>query len=217
MKVAVLEGDFAQLSAMGLPLAVVQQSNLKLEGALWTAKCSGSCFSVSLFWPSSASPVSVPAKRRRRRKRKKSKVGGSGGGKQLAEKQSGSEQPPAVSPIDAHCGDGVDHEDEVIDDSTTEFASCDEEVELAKCDKVVYEKRDGVAGVQYRKDGEEGWTPVTRRRRKVRPRRNSDVCIPDGAAVMFKKLAGTPGLSVRTRRTRKWVPIASRTRSRLKY
>ena len=89
-------GRLAQLSAMGLPLAVavqLQQSNLKLEGALWTAKCSGSGFSVSLFWPSSASPVSVPAKRRRRRKRKKSKVGGSGGGKQLAEKQSGSEQP----------------------------------------------------------------------------------------------------------------------------
>ena len=124
----------------------------------------------------SGQALPVPAKRRRRRKRKKSKVGGSGGGKQLAEKQSGSEQPSAVSPIDAHCGDGADHED----DSTTEFASCDEEVELAKCDKVVYEKRDDVAGVQYRKDGEEGWTPVTRRRQKVRPRRNSDVCIPDG-------------------------------------
>ena len=46
-----------------------------------------------------------------------SKLGGSGEGKQLAEKQSGSEQPPAVSPIDAHCGNGADHEDEVIDDT----------------------------------------------------------------------------------------------------
>ena len=29
-----------------------------------------------------------------------------------------------------------------------------------ECDEVVYEKRDGVAGVQFRKDWEEGWTPV---------------------------------------------------------
>ena len=65
-------------------------------------------------------------------------------------------------------------------------------------------------GRMRRKDG----LQVTRRRRKVSPRRNRDVCIPDG---MFKKVAGTPGLSVRTRRTREWVPIASRTRSRLKY
>ena len=45
MKVAVLEGDFAQLSAMGLPLAVavqLQQSALRLKDALWTAKHSGS-------------------------------------------------------------------------------------------------------------------------------------------------------------------------------
>ena len=35
-----------------------------------------------------------------------------------------------------------------------------------ECDDVVYEKRDGVAGVQFRKDGEEGWTPVSSRRSK---------------------------------------------------
>ena len=35
------------MKVVGLPLAVavqLQQSNLKLEGALWTAKCSGSGF-----------------------------------------------------------------------------------------------------------------------------------------------------------------------------
>ena len=41
---------------------------------------------------------------------------------------------------------------------------------------MVYEKRDGVAGVRFREDGEEGWTPVSRRRsrrRKMGPGRTS--------------------------------------------
>ena len=45
VKVADLEGVFAQLSALGLPLAVavqLQQSALRLQDALWTAKASGS-------------------------------------------------------------------------------------------------------------------------------------------------------------------------------
>ena len=56
------------------PLAVavqLQQSALRLQDALWTAKASGSGFSVSLFWPSPMSSGSVsnpPKKRRRRRK-----------------------------------------------------------------------------------------------------------------------------------------------------
>ena len=107
----------------------------------------------------------------------------------------------------------------------SDFESCDdEEVKLVECDEVVYEKKDGVAGVQFRKDGEEGWTPVSRRRssrRKMGPGRTSGnpvdpVTIPEGASLFFDPVAGTPGLSVRTRRARNWLPIATRTRNRLK-
>ena len=43
------------------------------------------------------------------------------------------------------------------------------------------------------------------------------VTIPVGASVFFHPVAGTPGLSMRTIRTRNWMPIAARTRNRLKY
>ena len=87
----------------------------------------------------------------------------------------------------------------------SDFESCDdEEVKLVECDEVVYEKRDGVAGVQFRNDGEEGWTPVSRRRsrrQKMGPGRTSGdpvdpvYTIPEGASVFFDPVAGTPGLS----------------------
>ena len=59
---------------MSLPLTVavqLQQSALRFKDALWTAKHSGSGFSVSLFWPSSVARDSVSSKKKRRRKRKK--------------------------------------------------------------------------------------------------------------------------------------------------
>ena len=52
IKVAVLEGDFALLCALGFPLSLslqLQQSCLRLNEALWTAKSSSGGFSVSLF------------------------------------------------------------------------------------------------------------------------------------------------------------------------
>ena len=55
IKVVVLENDFAVLCRLGLPVSLslqLQQSGLKLADALWTARSSGSGFSVSLFWPS---------------------------------------------------------------------------------------------------------------------------------------------------------------------
>ena len=81
VRVAVLDGDFARLTAMGLPMAIsvqLQQMALKLSDALWTAKNSNSGFSVSLYWPSSdlekiKKSSNFPLKRRRKR-RKKSKV-----------------------------------------------------------------------------------------------------------------------------------------------
>ena len=79
--------------------------------------------------------------------------------------------------------------------------------------------------MKFREDGEEGWTPVSRRRsrrRKMGPGRTSGdpvdpVTIPDGATVFFHLVAGTPLLSVRTSwRIRNLLPIAARTRNRLK-
>ena len=54
--------------------------------------------------------------------------------------------------------------------------------------------------MKFREDGEEGWTPVSRRRsrrRKMGPGRTSGdpvdpVTIPDGATVFFHLVAGTP-------------------------
>ena len=44
------------------------------------------------------------------------------------------------------------------------------------------------------------------------------VTIPDGVTMFFHLVAGTPLLSVRTSwRIRNWLPIAARTRNRLKY
>ena len=62
----------------------------------------------------------------------------------------------------------------------------------------------------------ENWTPVRSRRRKSRKNDEEELFIPDGATAVYCESKGTPGLSVKTRRTRSWRPIASRTRGRLK-
>ena len=54
IKVAVIEGDYADLCGLDLPLALglqLQLQDLKLSGALWSAKASASGFSVILYWP----------------------------------------------------------------------------------------------------------------------------------------------------------------------
>ena len=59
IKVAVLEGDYADLCGLGLPLSLslqLQLQDLKLSGALWSAKASASGFSVSLYWPTAPAP-----------------------------------------------------------------------------------------------------------------------------------------------------------------
>ena len=54
IKVSVLEGNFAALCNLGLPLSVsiqLQEMGLRLPDALWTVRSSSSGFSVSLFSP----------------------------------------------------------------------------------------------------------------------------------------------------------------------
>ena len=55
IRVAVLEGDYANnyLCGLGLPLSLsltLQTRNLQLSGALWKAKASASGFSISIYW-----------------------------------------------------------------------------------------------------------------------------------------------------------------------
>ena len=68
IKVVVLEADYAALCRLGLPTSLslqLQQASLKLADALWTARASGTGFSVNLFWPAAAK-----ATKRGRKKRK---------------------------------------------------------------------------------------------------------------------------------------------------
>ena len=78
IQVAVLEGYFASLSALGLPMPLslqLQQSDLRLNAAMWTAKSSKAGFSVSFFWPVADSGVKSLKKKKRRRKTRKAKAG----------------------------------------------------------------------------------------------------------------------------------------------
>ena len=123
--------------------------------------------------------------------------------------------------------------------------SCKTILNLETCTEVQYESRDGVHGVSYHvaEEGEQGWTPVVGKRKKrghvpcfVRRRFPSDHqiqdssssdsgsssdldldnVIPSGVAdVQYKVVDGKPGLSVSTRKTYAWTPIAARTRARM--
>ena len=66
IKVALLEGDFPVLSLLGFPVGLtiqLQQSNLNLADALWTAKSSKSGFSVSFYWPAQVTKSKTKRKR----------------------------------------------------------------------------------------------------------------------------------------------------------
>ena len=77
IKVAVLEGDFASLCALGFPLSLslqLQQSCLRLNEAMWTAKSTSGGFSVSFFWPAPDLKSQVQPKKRKRRRAKARKM-----------------------------------------------------------------------------------------------------------------------------------------------
>ena len=77
IKVVVLEADYAALCRLGLPTSLslqLQQSSLKLADALWTARASGTGFSVNLFWPAAAKATKRGRKKRKVMKTKKEEV-----------------------------------------------------------------------------------------------------------------------------------------------
>ena len=73
IKVAVLEGDYADLCGLGLPLSLslqLQLQDLELFGALWSAKASASDFSVSLYWPTTTGTEKAQVKKTRRKRKR---------------------------------------------------------------------------------------------------------------------------------------------------
>ena len=76
IRVSVLEGSFAGLQGVGIPLPVcihLQDLGLQLEGAQWTAKPSNTGFSISFFCPfqdCSTVSANLPCKKRRKRRKR---------------------------------------------------------------------------------------------------------------------------------------------------
>ena len=88
IKVAVVEGDYVELCGLGLPLPLslqLQCLNLSLSTAMWSAKASGSGFSVNFYWPTNPSGPTrkiaesaevKKAKKKRKRKRRREQAPG---------------------------------------------------------------------------------------------------------------------------------------------
>ena len=68
IRVAVLEGDYANLCGLGLPPSQLQSLKLWLLGALWTAKASASGFSISLYWPTTGTALEKGKEKKTRKK-----------------------------------------------------------------------------------------------------------------------------------------------------
>jgi len=132
------------------------------------------------------------------------------------------------------------HESDPPSQSTvTSGPDSEKHIDLKACTDVKYEKREDVHGVvvQHFND-EQTWTPVYGRRKRIplneaqlrkiphhcrHPPPSDDdsssesdtpLTIPENATMNYKVVDGTPGLSITTRKTHHWTPIASRTRAR---
>ena len=233
---AVLEGDYANLCGLGLPPSLslqLQSLKLRLSGALWTAKASASGFSISLYWPTTGTAPEKGEEKKTRRKRRKRNH-------KVISNNSETATPKLAKPAESANEPNVP----INEHSSPEIVSNQEPpVDLAICSEIHYEVKEGVHGVAYSLDDESGWTPVVgkKKRRHVPDRikrrfppdhpihttnsgndstseEDLDAVIPTGANVdvQFKVVDNTPGLTVRTRNTRTWTPIATRTRARLK-
>ena len=114
---SVLEGSFAGLQGVGIPLPVcihLQDLGLQFEGVQWTAKQSNIGFSISFFWPvqdCSAFGVNRPGKKRRKSRRKGRRTSGWASGSMG--RVGGKEADPGLNnvddrntPIEAHCSTG---------------------------------------------------------------------------------------------------------------
>ena len=118
IRVSVLEGSFAGLQGVGIPLPVcihLQDLGLQFEAAQWTAKQSNTGFSISFFWPvqdRSVFGVNRPGKKRRKRRKKARCTSGWASGS-MGRVEAGKESDPGVNnvddrntPTEAHCSTG---------------------------------------------------------------------------------------------------------------
>ena len=218
----------------------LQSEGLQLGHALWTAKQSQSGFSVSFFWPSPSEPATVnkTLKKNKGKKQKKAKAKPSsvqGTTDKVASKQDSSAPKVAVTPIAAH------QSIQPSNDPKDMSPKPEEPINLLACDAVEFETKDDVPGVKYKMaNGSEGWTPVTRRRRrKSRTKLRKPINYPDidttdsessssdldmscSRQIDYTIRDGVPGLTVYRRNPNpKWSPIApspvaSRTRTKRK-
>ena len=180
IKVAVLEGDYADLCGLGLPISLslqLQLQGLKLSGALWSAKASASGFSVSLYWPTITTPAKAKVKkaRRKRKRGRANKQAIPSVSNSISNVTTVSSAPVLASPVSKQSPLNAHHSPESVvspqaksEMSVTNDASSNESVssqpksqmsvtydsarsiDLAACSEVQYEVQDGVHGVSYR-------------------------------------------------------------------
>ena len=189
VRVAVLEGYFASLSTLGFPMSLslqLQQSDLRLERAMWTAKSSKTGFSVNFFWPVANHGVSSLKRTNKRRKnRRKAKVThkknntaiptttttASLGATTGATMSTPINANPSVLQQEAIIHSMPSQQDSVASNhSNTEESELDDNpaVDLKKCGEVVYERKGDTHGVKYAYEDGEGWTPVVAKRRRCK-------------------------------------------------
>ena len=172
--VSVIDGYFAALREVGVPASVclqLQESKLHLRQAQWTARQTTAGFSVCFFWPvpeagaNNGSPTQQASFKRKKRRRYKKKVPTAS--MTTVEIQKAELEPKKIAentatPSNAH----------PLDEHVSTSAESDEQgesVDLLKCEEVNYETRNRAPGVRFRMpDGEEGWTPVVRKRSRSR-------------------------------------------------
>ena len=193
IRVAVLETKYASLVDLGVPLSVslqLQKLGLQLQQAQWTDRHSLGCFSISFFWPALDSSNSKPPKKQKKVKKPKMKstavpLCSNQCTETTMKPSNSSSQGISVdhSLIEARHHQPSDSTPTAIVPSTLPSPelcmlpptseSAHESPDLTKCLDVVYERRECVPGVSYRtEDGEEGWTPVVKKRR-TRSRKSS--------------------------------------------
>ena len=176
IKVPVVEGDYADLCGLRLPLALslqLQLQDLKLSGALWSAKASASSFSVSLYWPITTDGRKAKTKKPRRKQKR-------GKAKQQAIPNVSNIHSDVTTPLAPALATSVSTVTSInarpsperalpSSKSTSEAglthdSSC---VDLKTCSDVQYEVRDSVHGVSYHFTNDEGsyWLDTSSRQK----------------------------------------------------
>ena len=189
--VSVVEGYFAGLKDVGMPLALcvqLQEHKLMFSTAQRTMRQSHAGLSISLFWPSS-SVKPVPKKRRRRRRKQPAQLRADSRGCSITEKPPltpNSDSRPALQswekagiPDSAHSDVSQQQDLSTDPEDPPKHELVDMEPDLTVCENVGYEMRDDVAGLAFAKDGSQGWTPVVHRKKrrqiqKITPTRSTN-------------------------------------------